>query len=141
LARARPADFVPHTATQGELYDSAAHAKLTIDGTDASLRAAVGTLLGDERLHADAQRRREAVNARRAAIRLRGAAHERTREAESWTRARREQAERVANVERLEATEAKSAALAEQADAIRAKDEADRLARSASTVKDERKRG
>jgi hypothetical protein len=58
-------------------------ARLAIDGTEATLRRAVGALLKDDAMCADAERRRVAVGERRRALDLRDAADRKRRVADT----------------------------------------------------------
>src|SRR5688500_5691419 len=68
-------------------------AELAVDRADAAARNVAGTVLGDEELKQQAERRATAADERERAKKLRGAAEARTQQAEQELDQRREQAE------------------------------------------------
>src|SRR2546423_11246336 len=63
--------------------DSAAAVKLAIDRVEATVRGAVGSMLGDDALKADGRRRGEASVERERALRLRAEAERRSQRADA----------------------------------------------------------
>ena len=93
-------------------------ARLAIDGTEATLRRAVGSLLNDDAMCADAERRRVAVQERRRAIELRDAADDKRRVADDRLS---EELQRVAELREQTAREAEAKIQKTEADRERRK--------------------
>jgi len=98
-------------------------ARLALDGTEATLRRAVGALLNDDAMCAEAERRRVAVDKRRRAIELHEAADDKRRVADSQL-----------SEELQRASELREQAARDAEDKIR-KTEADRERRKARVLK------
>lgn len=104
------------------------NARLIVDRADASLRAAVASMLGDRTLHGDAEQRTAAADQREHALRLREQAEKNAEQADDRIEQRESDAER----RRVEAAKAANAKR-HQAD----QDRADKVKRAATA---ERKR-
>ena len=134
-----PADLALAYTGDGAFATSAG---VAVDRVDAAVRGAAGTVLRDDQLRRDADRRREAAGERARALRLRTEAEKRTDLGEELAEEAAETEEKIedeAKAERAEVLEAQSEALEERDEALAAADEARRLKEAAERVKEERK--
>ncbi len=125
--------------------------KLFLDRADAVVRGAVGSVLGDRGLERDADQRRRAAAEREKAADVRAEAEQKSaaadkrrsqgkRQAADARRRRKDTVDKTAKKERLDVLETKADAVEAKEAAMSAKQDAERLGKTASAAKAERKR-